>query len=305
MSHTVNIPILNKSVVVLIIGIIIGFLLLYFINSNNQSLLKCDNTEKFTLSNNDRIIESMSEIYKTQDNEKFTQEKDVTPQINNMLDIDIPVMDSINNYQDFQEEFQEEFQENDNNIKEMSNTINYPLGFDHSDSLLANVEPTEEIKNNTVKSTQTKCGSHVSIVSDTNSSYPMPMDMHDDYASFNTTIPNVKIPEPVPKREIEKMQNMAAIKMYNFNTSWCGWSKVFQPEWDKFTMNVKSNDSLNGVVEIMDIKCDNDNNTQLCIDHNVEGYPTVVIIKNGVSSHYRGPRTVDGLTAELNKLLNM
>ena len=35
------------------------------------------------------------------------------------------------------------------------------------------------------------------------------------------------------------------LKIFNFNTEWCGWSKRFQPEWDKFTQAVKANPNLN------------------------------------------------------------
>ena len=43
-----NSPLLDKKIVVFIIGIIIGFIILYFVNSNKSSSLNCNTTEKFT-----------------------------------------------------------------------------------------------------------------------------------------------------------------------------------------------------------------------------------------------------------------
>lgn len=96
--------------------------------------------------------------------------------------------------------------------------------------------------------------------------------------------------------------NTPTIKMYNYNTSWCGWSKRFQPEWDTFMNNVNTDSTLSSMVEVKDVKCDNDVNKQLCASAGVEGYPTVVISVNGVSSHYEGERTATALMDKLNQL---
>ena len=42
------------------------------------------------------------------------------------------------------------------------------------------------------------------------------------------------------------------IKVYNFNTSWCGYSKQFQPTWDEFQKKYKSDNR----VIVKDVKCD-------------------------------------------------
>jgi hypothetical protein len=49
----------------------------------------------------------------------------------------------------------------------------------------------------------------------------------------------------------------------------------------------------------------NDDNKDLCIEHNVEGYPTVIIKANGTSIDYEGPRTVDGLMDAIKKIGGM
>lgn len=90
---------------------------------------------------------------------------------------------------------------------------------------------------------------------------------------------------------LKKKENFGDVngktKVYNFNTSWCGWSKKFQPEWNKFQDMVKSNPN----VEAHDIKCDDESNESMCKEYNVPGYPYVVIEHNGERDSYNGPRT--------------
>jgi thiol-disulfide isomerase/thioredoxin len=79
------------------------------------------------------------------------------------------------------------------------------------------------------------------------------------------------------------------VKVYNFNTSWCGWSVRFQPEWNKFQDAVKSNVSLSNV-DAFDIKCDKPENEEVCKEFDIQGFPTVIIEANGKRGLYKGPR---------------
>jgi thiol-disulfide isomerase/thioredoxin len=103
-------------------------------------------------------------------------------------------------------------------------------------------------------------------------------------------------PKPVEEKK-EKFANVAntKLKIFNFNTDWCGWSKRFQPEWDKFTQAVKADSKLNNKVEVFDVKCDNPANQQMCEEYNVPGYPYVIVEKNGNRSPYNGERTAQAL----------
>lgn len=82
-------------------------------------------------------------------------------------------------------------------------------------------------------------------------------------------------------------QSKDTIDVFNLNTSWCGWSVKFQPEWDKFTEMVKDKPNINAV----DVKCDQKENEEVCQAMNVPGFPSVVIIKNGKDRiDYNGAR---------------
>jgi len=79
------------------------------------------------------------------------------------------------------------------------------------------------------------------------------------------------------------------VKVYNFNTSWCGWSVRFQPEWKKFENEIKSKGDLSHV-QAYDVKCDNPANDFLCKEYEVAGFPTVIIETDGKRGVYKGPR---------------
>jgi thiol-disulfide isomerase/thioredoxin len=106
------------------------------------------------------------------------------------------------------------------------------------------------------------------------------------YASCDT--------EPKNKINIDTFSQKYQINVLNFNTSWCGWSKKFQPEWDKFSNNVKQNPELYHVNAI-DVKCDNEINNTLCNKYNIPGYPHVIIEYNNKQIPYNGRRTADDL----------
>jgi len=89
------------------------------------------------------------------------------------------------------------------------------------------------------------------------------------------------------------------VKVFNFNTKWCGYSKQFQPIWDSFQK--KCNSKKN--VEIIDVKCDDKKNENICNKYSVPGYPSILFEKDGKVIDYQGERSVDGLHSQLKKLL--
>ena len=80
-------------------------------------------------------------------------------------------------------------------------------------------------------------------------------------------------------------------RIFNFNTSWCGYSVRFQPIWDQFSDKV-----VDPNVEVLDVKCDLDENSEICKKYDVPGYPSILkVTSSGKIVNYEGPRTVDGL----------
>ena len=87
------------------------------------------------------------------------------------------------------------------------------------------------------------------------------------------------------------------IKIFNFNTAWCGWSRRFQPEWNKFAEAVALDSKLKDKVEVIDVKCDNSDKESMCESYGVPGYPYVVAEINGQRTPYNGERTIQALLA--------
>jgi thiol-disulfide isomerase/thioredoxin len=107
-----------------------------------------------------------------------------------------------------------------------------------------------------------------------------------------------EVNEDVP---VKTSNNNNNTKVYNFNTSWCGWSVKFQPEWDNFTQAVQSDPSLSGV-EVIDVKCDNPENEKMCKDFEVNGFPTVIIDHNGQKGVYKGARDAKEMLETIKEL---
>lgn len=106
-------------------------------------------------------------------------------------------------------------------------------------------------------------------------------------------------------RNNRKLQNVQKIvnitnndstpKIINFNASWCYWSKKLQPVWDNLTDSMKNKD-----IEVLDIKCELDENKELCNRYQIEGFPTIKLIIGNTIIDYEGERTYDGLTQFIN-----
>ena len=96
------------------------------------------------------------------------------------------------------------------------------------------------------------------------------------------------------KENFSEAKNKSKIKVFNFNTSWCGWSRRFQPEWDKFSEKVKTDPNLSHV-DALDVKCDDNNNELMCEKYEVPGYPFVVVEIDGKRTQYNGERTASAL----------
>ena len=103
-------------------------------------------------------------------------------------------------------------------------------------------------------------------------------------------------------RRIQNVQKIVNItnndstpKIINFNASWCYWSKKLQPVWDNLTDSMKNKD-----IEVLDIKCELDENKELCNRYQIEGFPTIKLIVGNNVIDYEGERSYEGLTRFIN-----
>ena len=100
-------------------------------------------------------------------------------------------------------------------------------------------------------------------------------------------------------QNIQKIVNISnndtTPKIINFNASWCYWSKKLQPIWDALTDSMKNKD-----IEVLDIKCEQESNEELCRRYQIEGFPTIKLIVGNNVIEYDGERSLEGLTSFIN-----
>tara|TARA_Y200000002_G_scaffold381876_2_gene397127 strand:+ start:541 stop:948 length:408 start_codon:yes stop_codon:yes gene_type:complete len=76
----------------------------------------------------------------------------------------------------------------------------------------------------------------------------------------------------------------------NFNTTWCYWSKKLNPIWKKLEIDMSNKD-----INIIDIKCDKENNNELCNRYQINGYPTLKLIIGNNIIDYDGNRSLEDM----------
>lgn len=99
----------------------------------------------------------------------------------------------------------------------------------------------------------------------------------------------------------KSLNEQKKLKVINFNTTWCGYSKNFAPMWDTLTdTNINSN------VEFVDIKCDDPKNNNICQSnkYQVSGFPQIMFedYKGNILS-YNGPRTIENINLSIKNIL--
>jgi len=73
---------------------------------------------------------------------------------------------------------------------------------------------------------------------------------------------------------------------------WCGYSRQFIPEWEKFEEYAKKNLPN---LRVSKVRCE-DGNEPVCKEKGVEGYPTVILyLQNGEERICHEERTLSGL----------
>ena len=97
---------------------------------------------------------------------------------------------------------------------------------------------------------------------------------------------------------VRAMTTQPAGKITLYYASWCGHSKQFMPEWNKF---VKYTDQYMPYIQVDTVECKEDNK-EAC--KGVQGFPTVMLInQRNKQILYEGERTLEGLIKFINNRL--
>ncbi|TKY85987.1 hypothetical protein EX895_004812 [Sporisorium graminicola] len=91
----------------------------------------------------------------------------------------------------------------------------------------------------------------------------------------------------------ENVQNEPLV-LVEFYAPWCGHCKALAPEYEK-----ASTELLADKIKLAKVDCTEEN--ALCAEHNVEGFPTLKVFRNGSPSDYNGNRKADGIVSYMKK----
>ncbi|KAI8826628.1 uncharacterized protein EV422DRAFT_510902 [Fimicolochytrium jonesii] len=83
------------------------------------------------------------------------------------------------------------------------------------------------------------------------------------------------------------------LSLIEFYAPWCGHCKSLAPEYEKAATELKASLPL--------AKVDCTEQTELCEKHDIKGYPTLKVFREGVPSEYKGQRKADGIVSYMKK----
>jgi hypothetical protein len=105
----------------------------------------------------------------------------------------------------------------------------------------------------------------------------------------------VLLPKPIQTPSQQIQQIPAKNKLCLYYASWCHYSKIFLPEWEKIKHTVSTSE-LKNKLECNDYECTE--NKELCSKYNIRGFPSIILHKvDGSSVEYPddSPRTVEAI----------
>ncbi|EPX72764.1 protein disulfide isomerase [Schizosaccharomyces octosporus yFS286] len=101
----------------------------------------------------------------------------------------------------------------------------------------------------------------------------------------------------VNKAGLQELLNADNLFMTKFYAPWCGHCNALAPEYELAAEELEKDN-----ISMVEVDCTEE--TDLCNEYNIRGYPTLTVFKNGdVSSQYSGPRRHDALVKYMKKQL--
>uniref|UniRef100_A0A1L8EID4 Putative thioredoxin/protein disulfide isomerase n=1 Tax=Haematobia irritans TaxID=7368 RepID=A0A1L8EID4_HAEIR len=140
---------------------------------------------------------------------------------------------------------------------------------------------------------------------------------HDElHAYIKKMLGNDANPEPAtekPSSDGDKLQVLQlsgdnfektvadGVTFVKFYAPWCGHCQKLSPVWDQLAEKMHS---VSNPIKIAKVDCTASENKKLCIDQEVEGYPTLFAYKNGErQSEYDDSRSLSELVAYITKFV--
>jgi thiol-disulfide isomerase/thioredoxin len=100
-------------------------------------------------------------------------------------------------------------------------------------------------------------------------------------------------------------ENQKNVQLMLFSTNWCPHCKSMKPSWETIK-NKYENKLINGyLVEFIDVDCTQDSpqTSKLMDEYKVEGYPTIILVKDSQPINFDAKPTEETLNQFLNSVL--
>ena len=102
-------------------------------------------------------------------------------------------------------------------------------------------------------------------------------------------------PDYVPNKEFIKSKNNN-IFVYFFYTNWCPYCKKARSEWSQFMEDTNNDKQLNEAFNIVFQEVDCDKEPDLAKQFNIQGYPTIKLVKDNKIFNYDAKPDANNLT---------
>lgn len=103
----------------------------------------------------------------------------------------------------------------------------------------------------------------------------------------------VSLVSKLNKKRFNEIINKKEDLFVQFYTPWCGYCKELFPIYKELEKRVE------GIAHIKKVNCDEERD--LCLRNNIEGYPTLIFFKKGKKIQYKGERNIQGLVSFVKK----
>lgn len=108
-------------------------------------------------------------------------------------------------------------------------------------------------------------------------------------------------PTYVANKEFEEQTSKKEAELLFFYTEWCPYCKKAKPIWNEVKEKYENEPINNTIVYFKEIDCDKDE--KMADEYNIEGYPTIKLIKDGQIIEYDAKPSVENLEKFLHTTL--
>lgn len=114
---------------------------------------------------------------------------------------------------------------------------------------------------------------------------------YNTYSNFNEPFVNQNGNEPINStNDPYKIQN-SSFTVYYFYSPKCGWCQKFTPTWNNIVTNMNNNNDI----KFLAINAEDSNNENLMFYHNVNKFPSIIVVTPNKNIEYSGNRSYNDL----------